>query len=77
MKALRIQADRDGSTFFLDVVCDCGHNGLKNEVSGVSSFHHKIELGEWPDKMLTCDCGKRYRIHPQETHIHVSNIFKT
>ena len=71
MKNIRIEPLADGHSILLDIECDyCGNNGLKDEVSGKHSFQHQVKVGE-PDRVLVCSCGKKYRIHPQRTHVHV------
>jgi len=71
MKSIRIEPAAGGRTLRIDVVCDCGNNGLVDEISGEESFKHEVKLGVEQDKILTCSCGKKYRLHPQGTHIHV------
>lgn len=72
MKSVRVQPAETG-LLLVDVVCDCGSNGLTDFDSNESSFRHKVLLGGKP-MTLRCDCGKRYLLTPQSTHIHVSNI---
>ena len=55
----------------VDVLCDCGKNGLADEATGESSFRHQIATGNGPDKLLVCACGKKYILHSQGTHIYV------
>ena len=70
MKSVRIEPVST-SVLLVDVVCDCGRNGLRDE-SGNADFKHKIRVGATEqDKVLSCDCGKRYRLHPQTGHVHV------
>ena len=58
----------------VDVVCDCGQNCLVDKSTGEPSFRHRIAPGQGQDKILICRCGKKYRLHPQRTHIHVSSV---
>ena len=57
----------------VDVTCSCGANGLKNVGTGARNFKHVVQLGG-NDVTLICDCGKRYMIHPQTDHFHVSEM---
>ena len=75
MKSVRIEPVNPdiANTLFVDVVCDCGKNGLKNE-AGHTDFKHMVTTvaGE-PDKLLSCECGRKYLLHPQNGHIHIFN----
>lgn len=71
MKSLRIEPV-SGSVFFVDIVCDCGCNGQKNKMTKETSYKHAVALGGF-DVNLSCECGKVFRIHPQETHFHVTS----
>jgi hypothetical protein len=66
----RLRIEQLGDAFGIDVVCDCGQNGLTNVETGEADFKHKVELGG-PDVILGCGCGTKIVIHPQETHFHV------
>jgi hypothetical protein len=58
----------------IDVVCVCGRNGFRDEAEN-ADFKHEISIGATePDKTLSCDCGKRYRLHPQTGHIHILSL---
>lgn len=71
MKSVRIQPDQDG-VLLVDIVCDCGKNGLKEKISGEASFKHVVKTGgDEQDKVLACECGREFRIHPQMNHIHI------
>jgi len=76
MKSIRIQPVGP-ATFQIDVVCDCGANALANEKTGERSLRHEVVLGDVPEEthaILFCErCGKRYRLHPQWSHFHVSD----
>lgn len=79
MKSVRIEqistvAPHGRPLFVIDVVCDCGNNGLVDEATGEASFKHPVSVGGGQDKVLVCRCGKKYRLHPQETHIHVFSV---
>lgn len=73
MKSVRIEPGNERGIFLIDVVCDCGQNGLTNEATGERSFKHEVRAGcGEQDTVLSCsECGKKYRVHPQGTHIHV------
>lgn len=75
MKDIRIEP-RDGRTLLVDVVCDCGANGLVDEATGSSSFKHEVKIGNTgqEDKILACTCGKKYRLQSQTTHVHVFSM---
>lgn len=80
MKSVRIEAVATlagssgiGPLYVIDVVCDCGANGLTDEATGESSFKHQIASGPGPKKMFTCRCGKKYRLRPQTGHIHIED----
>jgi hypothetical protein len=75
MKSIRIEPIAEGCMLLVDVVCDCGNNGLTDKTSGEVSFKHEIRIGAEQDKILACRCGKRYHIHSQGTHIHVLNYY--
>ena len=71
MQSIRIEPQDGGEVLLIDVVCDCGQNGLRNEDTGETSFKHRVALGATGGNVLACGCGKRYRLHPQGTHIHI------
>ena len=71
MKAVRITPL--GNMFGIDVICDCGQNGLTNVETGKADFKHKVKLGG-PDVTLVCGCGAKLVIHSQENHFHVEQI---
>ncbi|MBI4087397.1 MAG: hypothetical protein HY434_01030 [Candidatus Liptonbacteria bacterium] len=74
MKSVRIEPVLDGEVVLVDVVCDCGLEATVNEQTGVAQFKHRIVVADAPDTVLVCTgCGKKYRVHPQDEHIHVSN----
>ncbi|MBI3074870.1 MAG: hypothetical protein HYY92_01490 [Parcubacteria group bacterium] len=76
MKGVRIEPVLDGETLLVSVVCDCGTEATINEHTGVLLFKHHVVVSDAPDIVLMCarrGCGKKYRIHPQDEHIHVSN----
>jgi len=74
MKSIRIEP-RGGCTLLVDVVCDCGANALTDEATGERSFKHEIEVGNMQgDKILTCNCGRKYRLQSQGTHVHVFSM---
>lgn len=61
----------------VDIVCDCGRNGLMNEFTGERSFHHSVLVNaQHPSESptLRCECGKRYCIVSQRDHIHIRNV---
>ncbi len=73
MKSVRVEPAGAG-TLLIDVACDCGRNGLRDE-AGNSDFKHKIRIGATEsDKTLSCDCGRKYGLHPQTDHIHVFDL---
>lgn len=63
--------------YAVDVVCDCGANGLVDESTGEASFRHLIapvsHANYSKDRVLICGCGKKYRLHPQTTHIQITS----
>jgi hypothetical protein len=69
MKQVRIQPV-DENVYLVDVVCDCGVNGLRNVSTNERSFKHQVNIGG-DEVILQCDCGKKYLIHPQLNHFHV------
>ena len=75
MKSIRIEPAQQGRVLLIDVVCDCGRNALKSTQTGDTSFKHAVlitdDTFEGVDDILVCDCGKKYRLHPQRGHIHV------
>lgn len=72
MRDVRIESTEGGRTLLIDIVCDCGGNGLMDSDTGEKSFKHAVQVGIGPDKILVClSCMKKYRIHPQGTHVHI------
>ena len=74
MKSVRVQPEQGGNVLLVDVVCNCGSNGLTNVETGEASYKHNVRLGEPAkavDTVLRCRCGKSYRLHPQKSHLHV------
>jgi N-glycosidase YbiA len=73
MQSIRVQPILQGE-MLLDVVCDCGTNGLTNKATGEATFKHLIELGANTMMVLVCDmCQSEYAIVAQGDHIHVIN----
>jgi hypothetical protein len=70
MFAVRIEPV-ENETYLIDVTCDCGQNGLTNQVTNTSSFRHEIKLGD-NAVTLSCRCGKKFHITPQQSHFHVT-----
>src|SRR4051812_26476940 len=72
MNSVRIETvPSDPLTLLIDVVCDCGNNGLTNDATGERSFRHAVRINSGHDVVLVCVCGRKYRLHPQSKHIHV------
>ncbi len=62
------------SRMLIDVVCDCGANGLTDIATGEASFKHPIEPGTNETRVLVCDiCQSEYVIVVQGGHFHVAN----
>lgn len=77
MKSVRIQPTKQGEAVLIDIVCDCGNNGLVNPATGTWSFKHEVALASREDVNLLCNhCGATYVLHPQKTHVHVNEILK-
>lgn len=72
MKSVRVQPGGE-EVIFVDVVCDCGLNGLKNVATGMPSFKHPVQLGG-ATIIVSCTCGNRYELSPQRTHVHISQL---
>ena len=73
MQDVRVQPTSDGK-ILIDVVCDCGTNGLADKSTGESSFKHPVSLDSREIKVLVCDiCQNEYAIVAQGNHIHISN----
>ncbi|MBP7134677.1 hypothetical protein KBA73_05675 [Patescibacteria group bacterium] len=73
MRSVRIELVPGQAALLIDVVCDCGRNGLTNEATGEGKFKHHIDI--WigvPPTILSCSCGKRYVVASQRDHIHVN-----
>lgn len=70
---MRVQPTLRGE-LLVDVVCDCGANGLADKSTGESSFKHAILLGTSKIKILICDvCQSEYALVAQGNHLHVTN----
>ncbi len=73
MQSVRIQPMLKGK-LLIDVVCECGNNGLQNKVTGEASFKHSVELGVYEAVVLICEiCQSEYSIQPQGDHVHITN----
>ena len=73
MKSIRIEP-LGISEFAIDVVCECGQNGLHNLQTGQQSFKHRAQLGDaLCDFTLACECGREFRVRSQGSHIHVDS----
>lgn len=72
MKSVRVHSPRPG-TFEIDVVCDCGKNALTHTATGKKDFRHEICTGSIEPVVLACDCGKKFNLVSQHTHIHVGH----
>lgn len=74
MKSVRVEP-LASNTLGVDVVCDCGRNCLKNARTGQVSFRHPIRMSDRSEPVvLACECGARYEIVPQTTHVHVNSL---
>lgn len=73
MQGVRVQPAMYGR-MLINVVCDCGANGLANKLTGGTGFKHEVTLGTNEMKVLICDiCQSEYAILAQGDHIHVTN----
>lgn len=73
MQGVRVQLTSKGK-ILVDVVCDCGRNGLADKLTGEAGFKHLIELGTDEIKVLVCDvCQSEYAVVSQSDHIHVTS----
>jgi hypothetical protein len=71
MQGVRVEIDKN--TFFIDVICDCGKNGLIDEETRNRSFKHEMKNpGE--TKVLICECGKKYSVKVSKNHVYVINF---
>lgn len=70
MKQVRIQPESN-TVHLIDIVCDCGANGLRDNDTWECSFKHSVTLGG-RDIQLICECGTKYLVRPQSSHFHVS-----
>lgn len=74
MQGVRIQPTANGK-FLVDVVCDCGNNGLLDQMTGEPNFKHPVELGTGEIKVLICGtCQSEYVMYTQSDHVHVTNL---
>lgn len=71
MKSVRIETTDNGNTLLIDVQCDCGHNALIDEETGNADTKHTISFFGNREKKLRCNCGKKYTIFPQGSHVHI------
>jgi hypothetical protein len=89
MQAFRIEPENVGlrKGFLVDISCSCGTNGPIDMATKEKSFKHRMVIDEGrgrfdelahPDKkILICsreECGKRFRLWVQDTHLDVSVI---
>ncbi len=75
MKSIRIQPI-SGEMISVDIVCDCGRNGLKNQMTGEVGFHHSLLVGGGHTSLspiFVCACGRRYEVTSQNDHFHITN----
>lgn len=73
MQSVRVQPISKDQ-FLIDVVCDCGANGLPNKITGERTFKHPIGLGTNEIVTVVCEiCQSEYAIQSQGDHIHVTN----
>ncbi|OGZ13625.1 MAG: hypothetical protein A2942_04750 [Candidatus Lloydbacteria bacterium RIFCSPLOWO2_01_FULL_50_20] len=81
MKSVRIEpVNAAGKTLFaIDVVCDCGRNGLEKVETGDMSFRHLAGVGasHTAPYTLRCTCGRTYQVASQVNHIHVHQLDHT
>jgi len=72
MRSVRIEPVDGGKAVLVDVVCECGMNGLTNKNTGKASFKHLVSLGG-TDFFLMCGaCKAEYILHPQLSHLHIN-----
>lgn len=75
MMSVRIEPVSGGQTLFVDVVCDCGNNGLKDTETGETSFKHEVTLDSGKKVYLECTaCGTKFILRPQFDHVHVNEV---
>ncbi|MBI2639883.1 MAG: NADAR family protein [Candidatus Sungbacteria bacterium] len=75
MQSVRVQPVSAASEklLLIDVVCDCGSNGLMDKTTGDSSFKHPVVLGSSEAKTLVCvTCKKEYTVLAQSNHLHIN-----
>lgn len=73
MRSVRIQPAEAGTVLLIDIVCQCGNNGMKNVATGEFSFKHRIPRGIGDPVTLKCGtCEREYVVQPQGDHVHVS-----
>lgn len=73
MQSVRIQPVSE-KLLLIDVVCDCGRNGLADKTTGDSNFKHPIVLGSNEVKILVCvNCKNEYTVLAQNNHLHITN----
>lgn len=75
MRGIRVQPGKKPGELLIDVTCDCKRSSLAREDTGENSFDHSVELrADAPSFVLECCCGNRYRVRPQEGHVHIDNL---
>ena len=76
MKEVRIGNLRVQDHVHIDVVCDCGANGLPEAGIGNPSFNHAIRPSDKEDsKYLHCkNCNILFELRPQGGHIHIVDL---
>jgi hypothetical protein len=75
MKSVQVMPTHRPGQFIVDVVCDCGKNGMTDVETLIWSHNHPVRIA--PDQhplVLECSCGKKHEIRPLETHISVTSL---
>ena len=70
MKDVRIKPITE-RLLLVSVTCDCGSNCHTDENSGLERFRHEVSVGGTTDRIIVCNCGNKFRLHPQGNHVHV------
>ena len=77
MKSVRVQPALM-NMLKIDIVCNCGKNGLKDEELGINSYGHVILIGATTTQEKTrsfiCTCGQKYSVVSHGDHIHINEV---
>ncbi len=68
-----VRFEQQGSVAVLvQIQCECGNNVMENAENDGMAFKHEVFMGSGREVELHCECGRAYKLRPQNGHVHVA-----